>query len=62
MGFLLIRGPVRSFANAPAEGYFAGLRTGQKVWLVFRLVFGLYAILVSFWNLGTSLMALARSR
>lgn len=62
VGFLLIRGPVRNLAAAPAEGLFARLSRGQKAWLVFRLVFGIYCIAVSFWNLGSSLLALARAR
>jgi ascorbate-specific PTS system EIIC-type component UlaA len=60
IGFLLIRGPVRSFATAPAEGVFAGLRPGQKAWMLFRLIFGIYCIAVSLWNLGTSLLAYYR--
>ena len=62
MGFLLVRGVIRNFAAAPVEGPFAGLKTGQKAWLMFRLVFGVYCIAVSFWNLGTSLLVLARAR
>ena len=56
IGFLLIRRPIREFASGsdPSAGNQASLTAGHKAWMIVRLLAGVYCIVVSFWNLISS--------
>lgn len=57
IGILLVRTPLHELATAePAESSASQTRPSHKAWRTVRLVVGLYCIVISMWNLGSSIL------